>query len=174
MEDEDMKKETQNLAYPPAFKLGELPSLSLFCWQPIGPTEPEMTSEGPEKKSKLISFHWLDNISYFRFRQFIICWSFDFFSFQRSLCSPRSTVSTPPPRSSMWRGGGSLTGWGRSRSSRSWLPRATWRRWRAGDPRTGTSTRPSTTGIVKGQEDNVSRDNNKISELTLRHHIFYF
>ena len=23
MEDEDMKKETQNLAYPPAFKLGE-------------------------------------------------------------------------------------------------------------------------------------------------------
>ena len=24
MEDEDMKKETQNLAYPPAFKLGKL------------------------------------------------------------------------------------------------------------------------------------------------------
>ena len=117
---------------------------------------PEMTSEGPEKKSKLISFHWLDNISYFRFRQFIICWSFDFFSFQRSLCSPRSTVSTPRPRSSMWRGGGSLTGWGRSRSSRSWSLRATWRRWPAGDPRTGTSTRPSTTGIVKGQEDNTN------------------
>ena len=40
---------------------------------------PEMTSEGPEKKSKLISFHWLDNISYFRFRQFIICWSMIWF-----------------------------------------------------------------------------------------------
>ena len=24
MEDEDMKKETQNLAYPPAFKLGKI------------------------------------------------------------------------------------------------------------------------------------------------------
>ena len=29
MEDEDMKKETQNLAYPPAFKLGEHQPLSL-------------------------------------------------------------------------------------------------------------------------------------------------
>ena len=39
-----------------------------------------MTSEGPEKKSKLISFHWLDNISYFRFRQFIILIIWSIFS----------------------------------------------------------------------------------------------
>ena len=51
MEDEDMKKETQNLAYPPAFKLGKLlswlqtnklfiltlngPSLSSYCIETI-------------------------------------------------------------------------------------------------------------------------------------------
>ena len=51
MEDEDMKKETQNLAYPPAFKLGEHVDNSNHK------PETEMTSEGREKKSKLISFH---------------------------------------------------------------------------------------------------------------------
>ena len=59
MEDEDMKKETQNLAYPPAFKLGEHQPLSLSVLLTAHRTNigPEMTSEGPEKKSKLISFH---------------------------------------------------------------------------------------------------------------------
>ena len=35
--------------------------------------------EGSDKKGKLISFHWLDNFSYFRFHQFIILffWSFE-------------------------------------------------------------------------------------------------
>ena len=31
MEDEDMKKETQNLAYPPAFKLGRFEFFEQIC-----------------------------------------------------------------------------------------------------------------------------------------------
>ena len=65
MEDEDMKKETQNLAYPPAFKVAPI-SISL------------------DVKSSPCSWRWP--------------------------CSPRSTASTPPPRSSTLPGGGSLTG----------------------------------------------------------------
>lgn len=147
MEDEDMKKETQNLAYPPAFKLGELLSLSLSSDDGSDQQNRKWHPRVRRKRANWFHFIDFDNISYFRFLPFIIRWSL----FQRSLCSPRSTVSTPRPRSSMWPGEGSLTGCGRSRSSRSSLPRATWRRWRAGDPRTGTLTRPSTTGIVKGQ-----------------------
>ncbi len=54
MEDEDMKKETQNLAYPPAFKL----EVALFAKkhsqasQPAAQSKPNLTEKKVRSKEK--------------------------------------------------------------------------------------------------------------------------
>ena len=128
MEDEDMKKETQNLAYPPAFKLGKLlhtgseenipnwtnsQKRKFYC----------VTSSAKEKLEVSVLYCHCNRIvpKVFQFREYFTILRYFLFKSlpQRWRCLPRSTVSTPRPRSSTWRGGGSSTGCGRSRSWRS-------------------------------------------------------
>ena len=66
MEDEDMKKETQNLAYPPAFKLGEAPSLSLCSVD--NPSDQQNRKWHLRVRRKRANwFHFIDLITFLTF-----------------------------------------------------------------------------------------------------------